>query len=229
MLWHVIRIGERGMSIDTAALPPTLVGGADSRGLAGSLPAQAESFAGHAVEHARVWSEWLTRWLDAWDRYDPEAVLALMTEDVILIDPGLCGEPAVGTPGLRAAVATLLRAFPDVRWELAGPPHLTLDGTSLAVPWRMRGTFTGDMSGGCSPLGMAPTGRRFDNRGVDIYELRDGLLSRWTSTFDLIELGRQFGMLPDPRGRLFQLGIRVQRLGAPALRTYFRFRDRGRR
>ncbi|MGW0246627.1 ester cyclase [Nocardia goodfellowii] len=216
------------MSIDSPALEPTLVSDRTSREIAAELPRLGADFAAHAADHAAQCGDWLTKWLTAWDRYDPEAVLALMTDDVVLIDPGLCGEPAVGKDAVRSAVLTLLRAFPDVRWEVAGTPHLALSGTGMAVPWRMRGTFAGDMGGGCSPLGMAPTGRRFDNRGVDVYELRDGRLCSWTSNFDLLELGRQFGMFPDPRGTLFTVGIRGQRLIAPLLRRFYRYVDRTR-
>ncbi|WP_157171914.1 ester cyclase [Nocardia higoensis] len=213
------------MSTETADLEPTLVSGMTSAELACALPALATAFTEDAQAQALVWRDWLSRWITAWDHYDIEAVLALMTDDVVLEDPGLCGQPAVGRSELREAVTTLLRAFPDVRWEIAGTPHLAIAGTGVAIPWRMRGTFAGDMGGGCSPLGIAPTGRRFDNHGIDLYELRDGLLCRWTSTFDLLDLGRQFGMLPDPRGRLFRFGIRIQRSIAPLLRTWYRFRD----
>ena len=48
----------------------------------------------------------------------------------------------------------------------------------------MTGTFTGDLAVwgkryGANPPAWAPTGRRVDIEGVDLYEFRDGLISRW--------------------------------------------------
>lgn len=210
------------MSSDTAPAAPTLVEGLTSAEIAGAMPELGARLGERAREQATSWGRWLADWLDAWNRFDPDAVLALMADDVVLRDPGLCGEHLVGKDGLRAAVTTTLRAFPDVRWEIAGSPHLAVLGTGVAVPWRMRGTFGGDLGGGPSPLGIAGTGRRFDTTGVDVYDLRDGLLVSWTSTFDLLDLGRQFGMMPDPRSRLFRWGVRAQRLIAPLLRAAHR-------
>ncbi|MEU0502648.1 nuclear transport factor 2 family protein [Nocardia sp. NPDC005998] len=217
------------MSIEIAGLEPTLVEGMTSDELAAAMPELVTTFVGRATDRAIMWRDWSVRWLDAWSEHDLEGVLALVTDDVVYEDPSLFGERLAGKAALREVVAMTWRAFPDVRFELAGTPYLAVLGTGMAVPWRMRATFAGDMGGGPSPLGIAPTGRQFDTHGVDIYELSDGLLCRWSTTTDLFDLAQQVGMLPGPRTRLFQLGIRMQRLGAPLLRMIHRYGERAQR
>ncbi|MEV6136021.1 nuclear transport factor 2 family protein [Nocardia sp. NPDC051990] len=207
-------------------LEPTLVDGMTSQQLAAAMPELVSSFAERAAEQAIMWRDWSVRWLDAWDRHDLDAVVALVAEDIRYEDPSLFGEYLLGKSALREVVTMTWQAFPDVRFELAGTPYLAILGTGMAAPWRMRGTFAGDMGGGPSPLGIAPTGHYFDTRGVDIYELRNGLLTRWSTTTDLFDLARQVGLLPAPRTRLFQLVIRLQRLAAPVLRALHRYRTR---
>ncbi|WP_228000205.1 ester cyclase [Nocardia australiensis] len=207
-------------------LEPTLVDGMTSHELAAAMPELVSTFTERAADQAIMWRDWSVRWLDAWDRHDLDTVMALVTDDVRYEDPSLFGEHLVGKAALREVVTMTWQAFPDVRFELAGTPYLAILGTGMAAPWRMRGTFAGDMGGGPSPLGIAPTGRDFDTRGIDIYALRDGLLSHWSTTTDLFDLARQVGLLPAPRTRLFQLVIRLQRVAAPLLRVLHRHRGR---
>lgn len=209
--------------IDTA---PTLVEGMTSEALAAVMPELIDKLVVRAPEQGIAWRDWSTQWLAAWDAKDLDAVLSLVADDIVYEDPSLFGDRLVGKAALRDVVTMTWRAFPDVRFEMAGTPYLAIVGTGMAVPWRMRGTFAGDMGGGPSPLGIAPTDRWFDIRGVDIYELRDGLITRWSTTTDLFELAIKVGILPNPRTRFFQLGIRMQRLGAMVQRALYRRRIR---
>jgi hypothetical protein len=56
----------------------------------------------------------------------------------------------------------------------------------------MSGTATGPWPF----LDMAPTGRSFEIEGVDSWEMRDGLIARYSTFFDSIDLSRQLGVLP---------------------------------
>jgi SnoaL-like polyketide cyclase len=83
----------------------------------------------------------------------------------------------------------------------------------------MTGTFTGDLEVwgkrfGPTPPAYGPTGRRADIEGVDIYEFRDGLISRWTIVYDLLGLSRQLGIVPGTDNRMFPLMVRAQRLAS---------------
>ena len=60
-----------------------------------------------------------------------------------------------------------------------------------AVEWRMRGTFDG------APFqGIEPTGRPFELRGIDMFEVDDGEIVSITGYYDGAEYARQIGMLP---------------------------------
>ncbi|MET7768410.1 nuclear transport factor 2 family protein [Nocardia sp. NPDC005366] len=205
---------------------PTIVAGMTNEQLIDALPELVDAATERAPDLAATLRQWSREWLRAWNTHDLDAVLALVTDDIVCEDPSLCGERVAGKPAFRDYVEMTWRAFPDIHFELASTPYLSLLGTGMAAPWRARGTFTGDMGGGPSPVGIAATGRRFDTTGVDLYELRDGLLCTWVSVADLTELARQLGMMPGARSPLFRLAIRVQRLGAPLLRGVHRYRQR---
>jgi steroid delta-isomerase-like uncharacterized protein len=162
---------------------------------------------------------WARAWLRTWNGHDLEGVLALVTDDFVYEDPSMLGDHIVGKAQFRAFLQAIWRAFPDLTFDIPTTPYVALVGSGLAVPWRTTGTFTGDFRGGPSPLALAPTGRGFDLRGVDLYEYRDGLLSRWVSVVDSMDLARQLGLVPNKHSRLFPLMILSERLAAPLLRA----------
>jgi steroid delta-isomerase-like uncharacterized protein len=162
------------------------------------------------------------RWLDAWNSHDADVLEEMVTEDITWEDPGMLGETVHGRAEFRAFTELFLRAFPDVRFEGVGTPYLGLDGAGVALPWRMTATFTGDLAFwgkrfGPTPPAYAPTGRRLDIEGVDLYEFRDGLVSRWTIVYDLFGASQQLGLLPRTESRLLPLMVRIQRLMATGL------------
>ena len=148
------------------------------------------------------------RWLEAWNRYDGEALAQLCTEDVEFTDP------AVGTVRGRPPVADWVRtcagAFPDYRFEEPEPAYLSSDRPKAIVPWRMLGTNTGPID----PPGFAPTGRAFALDGVDHWWFRDGLVERYRADYDLNGLLRQLGLVPMPGSRAERAMVRLQRAGA---------------
>jgi steroid delta-isomerase-like uncharacterized protein len=166
---------------------------------------------------------WSLRWLEAWNTHDLDALTALIAEDIIWDDPAMFGETVQGRDEFRAFTETFFRAFPDVRFEVVGRLYLATDGLGMAAPWRMTATFTGDLAQwgkrfGANPPAYAPTGRRVDIEGIDLYELRDGLLSRWTILYDLFGFSQQLGLAPPTGSPLTRLMIRGQRLAAPFMR-----------
>ncbi len=145
------------------------------------------------------------RWETAWNTHDLDELDALVTEDIVCEDPAMCGETARGRSEFRAFIEIFFRAFPDVHLESTGTLYPALEGTGLALPWRMTGTFTGELAFwgkryGSKPPTWAPTGRSIDIEGIDLYEFRDGLISRHTLIYDLYGFSQQIGLLP-PRDR----------------------------
>jgi len=141
----------------------------------------------------------------------------MVTEDITWEDPAQFGATVHGRAEFRAFTEDLFRAIPDIRFDPIGAPYLPLEGDGLAVRWRMTGTFTGDLALWAKRFGpnapaYAPTGRRVDLEGVDLYGFRDGLISRWRIVYDLFGLSQQLGLVPPTDSRMTLLMVRVQRL-----------------
>jgi steroid delta-isomerase-like uncharacterized protein len=161
--------------------------------------------------------EFATRWLEAWNSHDLDALETLVTEDITWEDPAQFGETVHGRAEFRAFTQDLFRGIPDVRFDPIGAPYVPLEGDGLAVRWQMTGTFTGDLAlwgkrYGPNPPAYAPTGRSVAIEGVDLYEFRDGLLSKWTIVYDLFGLSRQLGLVPPADSRMTPVMVRIQRL-----------------
>ena len=87
---------------------------------------------------------------------------------------------AAGAAGVRARIADLRAAFPDLRYVLEA---LVGEDALVAARYRWHGTHKGTF------LGIAPTGRRLSVRGMDFYRLEDGrVIEHW-------DLADEFGML----------------------------------
>jgi hypothetical protein len=159
----------------------------------------------------------MARWEKAWNTHDLDLLERAVTEDIVWEDPAMFGETVHGRSEFRAFSEILFRAMPDVHFEDAGELHLALQGTGLALPWRMTGTFTGELAFwgkryGSQPPTWAPTGRRLDIEGVDLYEFRDGLISHWKIIYDLYGFTQQIGLLPPADRPIPSLALRAQRL-----------------
>ena len=118
--------------------------------------------------------------------HDLEALKAIMHPD------NVNDIVAVGMRTGRDEVLGFFResfaAFPDMRMEVE---RILADDKVAFVQWHATGTFTG------APfLGIEPTGKRVDNRGVDCMEIVDGKVIKNTIYYDGLALGRAVGMLP---------------------------------
>jgi steroid delta-isomerase-like uncharacterized protein len=163
--------------------------------------------------------DFLDRWEQAWNTHDLDALETMVTEDFTWQDPGMFGETVHGRAEFRAFTEILFRAMPDVRFEGLGAPYFATEGDAIALRWRWTGTFTGDLAFwekrfGASRLAYAPTGRRVDLEGVDLYEFRNGLISHWTIVYDLLGLSQQLGLFPPVDSPMRPLMVRAQRLTA---------------
>jgi steroid delta-isomerase-like uncharacterized protein len=96
----------------------------------------------------------------------------------------------------REEVVTWFRSFfdaiRDLRMEVedvvvAGEPGRE----RVTVRWRITGTFSG-----APYMGIAPTGRPVDLRGMDLIDIEDGRVAGNNIYFDQLAFIRQIGMLP---------------------------------
>jgi steroid delta-isomerase-like uncharacterized protein len=148
------------------------------------------------------------RWQVAWNSRRPEEVTALCTDDVVWDDP-LTEQPERGKAAVSAYLETAWRTFPDLEFTWPEGPFCSFDGTKLACHWRVTGT----MLGPAAP-GFAPTGKSVEADGVDLLELRDGLVCNYVGFFDARGMAQQIGVLPQAGSRAERLAVALQRLGA---------------
>lgn len=176
-----------------------------------------QGFSERWLARAEELSTYMERWETAWNTHNVDELEALVTEDIVCEDPAMFGETAHGRGEFRAFVELFFRAFPDVRLEGTGTLYPALEGTGMALPWRMTGTFTGELAFwgkryGAKPPTFAPTGRAIDILGIDLYEFRDGLISSHTLLYDLYDFSQQIGLLPPRDRKLPAVMLLVQRL-----------------
>ena len=83
-------------------------------------------------------------------------------------------------------------ALPDLHMEVedvavAGEPGRE----RVTVRWRITGTFSG-----AAYLGIEPTGRPVELRGMDLIDVQDGRVTGNNVYYDQLAFARQIGMLP---------------------------------
>jgi steroid delta-isomerase-like uncharacterized protein len=159
--------------------------------------------------------DWLGQFLEAWNSHDPDAALALCTEDVVWSDPSLPA-PLRGRQTARRFIQSTVEAFPDFHVSHLRPPFLSPNEPRVLAQYRMTGTMLGDWE----ELGFAATGARIDVEGIDAYDFRGELMCGCRTLYDSLGTARQLGILPPP-------GSRSDRLLARAQHVQARFQRRG--
>lgn len=92
-----------------------------------------------------------------------------------------------GPEGLKHFWAAFRSAFPDLEVEV---DHMVADDDTLALAYRARGTHEGEF------MGLAPTGRRIEARGLQMARFEDGrYVERWGMSDQLAMLA-QIGAPP---------------------------------
>ncbi len=118
--------------------------------------------------------ELAVRYSAAWANHDPDAIVAMHTDDTVFHMHGM-GEPAVGAAATRDAIAALFVQAPDIWFQRKttyfGEGHIVIEyivsGTTNAVP--------------------------FACDGVDVFKLRDGRIARKDTYLDMVAYQRQVG------------------------------------
>jgi predicted ester cyclase len=125
-------------------------------------------------------------YFDAVIARDPEAMAEHWAEDGIeeILPVGIFRGPEE----VKTWFTELFTAVPDFDMTL---DRLLAHDNDVLVQWRMNGTFSG------GPLmGIEPTGRRIEMRGLDWLEVKDEKVVRNTAFSDGMALARGMGLIP---------------------------------
>jgi steroid delta-isomerase-like uncharacterized protein len=125
-------------------------------------------------------------YFDALARRDVRAAVEHWREDGV--EDQAPAEVLRGRAEIERFMRELFASGPDAAFSLT---RIVAGEREAAVEWRLRGTFSG------APFqGIEPTGKPFDLRGVDYFEVEDGLIVSNVVYYDGAEYARQIGMLP---------------------------------
>jgi steroid delta-isomerase-like uncharacterized protein len=164
------------------------------------------------TQRTQLDQDWLEdfaqRWEAAWNSHDPARVLELMTDDIEYDDSAW---PATmrGHGDVRTFLDYVWRAFPDMQFEWVDGPYVVPGRPKAAFYWKGTATHTGPLD----PPGFAPTAKRIELEGADFQEYRDGRVCRLRIVFDMMDVGRQIGTLPQADSPVEKAGAAAQRLG----------------
>jgi steroid delta-isomerase-like uncharacterized protein len=118
------------------------------------------------------------RYADAWGRHDPDAIVALHTDDTAF-HAHIGQEPARGKAAVRQAFADLFAQFPDLGFTQVS---LRTGPDFWVVEWRMSGTLAG-------------TDSAFEVDLVDLITIEDGLVKSKDSYIDAVAMQAQLPMV----------------------------------
>jgi steroid delta-isomerase-like uncharacterized protein len=161
----------------------------------------------------------LETFFQAFNDHDPEAILALCTEDVVWEDPSVVA-PLVGWDAVADFLCNQFTAFPDLHFPREEIEIFrSLDGRHAASRWHMVATMTGRLD----PPGYEPTGMTGDVSGMCRYEFGDGgRVARHTTVYDTMSMARGLGLMPGPDSYQFRALVGLQQaeqLGRKLLRS----------
>jgi uncharacterized protein (TIGR02246 family) len=97
----------------------------------------------------------------AWNAQDPDAIVALYTDDVVFQNHTAGEEPISGREAVRTHLAGIFERWPTMRFSLR---RLYLAPDCCTSEWTARAT--------------APDGRDLEWDGVDVMPIRDGRIAR---------------------------------------------------
>ncbi|HXX16646.1 MAG TPA: ester cyclase [Candidatus Eremiobacteraceae bacterium] len=93
--------------------------------------------------------------------------------------------PVRGKDAVKQLIATYLKAFPDLRFEIE---HILASGEYVVSRWRSRGMHRGEFDG------VAPTNRPVSLKGCTVSEIRHGRIVKSSIYFDELLMLEQLGI-----------------------------------
>ncbi len=133
----------------------------------------------------------VSRFYENFDRGDVDAALAVFSDDLETIDPGM--GTVHGLQPFREYLETLKKAVPDARAVIE---EMREAGDAVIVEGRFVGTHTGPLEG---PDGtIEPSGSHVDLRFADVSRVRGGRIVSYHTYYDQLGLLTQLGATEAP-------------------------------
>src|ERR1700733_7486824 len=111
---------------------------------------------------------------EIWHKGNLKAVEDFIAADYVRhTNPGSSegGRDVHGVEDTRKSISAMRAAFPDVHFT---NDDMLVDGDKVVARWTCTGTHRGEFRG------IAPTGKRVEFIGINIFRLRDGkIVERW--------------------------------------------------
>lgn len=124
---------------------------------------------------------------DVWNERRTGAIDLYLAPDCIAHGFASSEAPPTGNAYFREFHQQCLIAFPDVWFDIE---QILVDGDTTATRYVASGTMHGPL------MGMPPTGRRFEVRGLGMARYRNYLAVECWNSFDRLDMLRQLGLMP---------------------------------
>jgi steroid delta-isomerase-like uncharacterized protein len=133
------------------------------------------------------------QWVDAFNKKDLKALMALYAEGCVNAQPHLPA-PIKGKKAVEEDLGGFFKAFPDGRLTAT---QTFAKGNLLAMEWVFTGTQTGPLAG---PTGTIPPSNKKVNINGAEFTTHDtqGLIVDERGYFDLVSFMTQLGVMPPP-------------------------------
>ena len=134
----------------------------------------------------------------AWNAHHVATILDHLTEDVVWIDPARQA-PLHGKLAVADSLTEMFTALPDLRMP-ADDVHVAtcIDPPMYIATWTAHATMTGPLQG------IPASGRPITWSGTTTCTIRDGLISEYQMTCDVLGMLQQLGVLPRTEGLGFK-------------------------
>ncbi len=138
----------------------------------------------HVSSHAARSNE-IANLFVAWNSHDPDKVAASFTEDAVYEDVAE-GHINHGRKEVRNWAEGAFAVVGDFQYKVVSSSSHNGQGVA---EWVLIGT----------DKGLFKTDKKFTVRGVSVFEVRRGKISRYTEFYDVATIMRQVGVLPTPK------------------------------
>jgi steroid delta-isomerase-like uncharacterized protein len=164
----------------------TKTGGNSKAGTAEEAPAKPKAPGRRRITKRKAVESHIRSYYDALAARDVRGAVGHWSEDGV--DDMVPDRVLRGRAAIEGFFRELFGAAPDAQFSLT---RLVTGEREAAAEWRLRGTFDG-----AAFQGIEPTGKPFEIRGVDYFEVEDGKIASNTGYYDGAEYARQIGLLP---------------------------------